>query len=586
MNASLAETHQEVRIPPGDVQPMVFVFGVWLLLSIATIAFVANFASNIPRADDWAFVSVLATETVPSTGWFLTQLDLNIQPAGRLVMWAFYALSGGHLKPAMLGGVVLLSVAALIVLLALRALRGSCSYHDSIIPLLILSPGHSESLLWYITAVQVSYCTALSLVALALAAVPTWHLTLRGRLGLVACVLLLPGFGSVGLALAAGFFITFVVLAIRSKICRLGTFLLVGAACVLAIEIALYLVSLDVATGKGKEKFSSVVDVLVAGTQAATMGFGLFMKRLWPATGIFVVGLCGAAGWAITTKLRSSDPQTRCQAVVGATLLATPVLVSLAIGAGRSLQGGLLGRYTLYTVQLPVVVYMVLATMAPRRYRDFLTFSVFFVVCSGLLFNVSSGLAHGKSLRQSDQALRNDVASGLPLTAIAARHENDWGTNFDQFLPAISSLKHHGTGFWASAQPDPPMDFHPVPSGFLAVAHGTKVGDWWKMDGREFELSITNDPPRHIYCVRMTYMLETNRPGASQILTTWTNRAGVMRTREDLVTFNTAMKRRNEVFVLWLDEEVSKVSIRPSAEPGRFKLVDLQLATPPSGSPR
>ena len=135
-------------------------------------------------------------------GWLWSQNNEHRLPLPRLIYWILLEITGDF-RSGMVLNVVLLSLLAIAMAGAARAMRGGrSSYADVIFPIVLLHLGNWANLMW---GWQLQFVCSTALAGLLLAVVVAKPGPVEPRAGLVAaaCLVLLPLSGANGLIVAA-----------------------------------------------------------------------------------------------------------------------------------------------------------------------------------------------------------------------------------------------------------------------------------------------------------------------------------------------------------------------------------------------
>lgn len=116
------------------------------LVGLAT--YVAAFGSAIPWSDDWVLFPVAIGDEAITVRWLWEPIAEHRLPLTRLLYVALVRIGGGDLRPLLAAGVVLLASASGLLVLTARRWRGGPAWSDLLLPLLLLSVGQYEVLLW------------------------------------------------------------------------------------------------------------------------------------------------------------------------------------------------------------------------------------------------------------------------------------------------------------------------------------------------------------------------------------------------------------------------------------------------------
>src|SRR5262245_27674593 len=171
--------------------------GVWAILSLAALAFVATIGANAPYADEWEFVPVLLGHE-PQLPWLWAQHNEHRLPLPRAIYLVLFKLTHDF-RAGMVLQVAMLSALALALMRLAAKLRGGPHWADTFFPVSLLHVGHWEN---FVMGYQI--CFALFAVLTSSLAVVALRITRENafRCGVLAGVLLalLALTGSSGLA--------------------------------------------------------------------------------------------------------------------------------------------------------------------------------------------------------------------------------------------------------------------------------------------------------------------------------------------------------------------------------------------------
>lgn len=173
----------------------IFVYGMWVVLTLAALGIVWHYGENAPAWDDWTLVPVATGNQTVTLSWLWAPYNYHRIPLPKLYLAATYRLTGGNFKAPMYVNVLVLTATALALMLTARSLRGRDTLSDVFFPFLLLQWGQMECLLLGF-AINLILSTALCCFALIG--------ILKNRLTLVGvCLVLLPLCGGTGLLAAA-----------------------------------------------------------------------------------------------------------------------------------------------------------------------------------------------------------------------------------------------------------------------------------------------------------------------------------------------------------------------------------------------
>lgn len=594
-NLCRSETQTHIGIPPHerdsgipDRLERLFVCAVWLILTVAGTIFIVAYGSCIPLRDDWSLIPFLAHENPLTLQWLWTPVAEHRIPLQKLTMWVLWKATGGDLRIAMLAGFIPLCIATLFVTRAARRARGRMEYTDAIFPLTLLHLGHAEVFLWW-TTTGVPWMTAL-IALIGASMISREQHACPWRAGLV-------GFGLISLplnnALSAVCSVPLIagvtVIAIEkwrsreSEQRRLILPLLIGSALFTALLDTLYFTGLKPQHLQGTTPFSFRA-TLTGAIQYLTMAGGPAAARFWPLSAAVVVALAGATCALVLRPILKERGRNASHPLAAFFVLLAPVVGGLAVGMGRQFQGGLNARYAMYAAPLLCLVYLTWARFASQPLRRLVETSLFFVVCASFLWNTSIGLALGKHRHADTRQFLQDVGARMPLTAIVAEHQPDWGLNERSFRDGLQAMRDGHIGEFANIANDPPMEERAVSPSPIRAIDATYEYGIWRIHGKQSTLVFPVNSPGHVYAFRFTFVLR-GKGNSTNINVSWFRSSEEdpftsLISKTVHVEFNSAKSRRPETQTVWVDDDIRTFAISPSDEACEFQLKELSILTP------
>lgn len=431
--------------------PAIFVWSVWALMTLAGLVFVYRYGTNIPFQDEYdAVVPVLTGNKPFNLEYLWNQHNEHRIPAGKLIIWLFYQLSG-DLRTTMYFSVLALSIAAAFLVRAAWKLRGRLSYLDAFFPVVLLHWGHFANLLW---AFQVSVVLGAVFTCLALCIVVASRdgLELRAAVALVGCLFGLTMCGSTGIALVPPLAAWLGYAAIQTgrsgekraysnrvwiALLALVPFALVGCY--------FYNYHFD-RTGIVLARPATGASLIVA-CQFVAMGLGHAVVPVWPyALGMLLTGAAVVIGCLLRACRRAEG---RCGAVGLLAFLAGMIVLVAAFGWSRAPFGpeqGFEWRYVTPSAPLLCGLYLAWEAYGPRRLGQLLPACLFTAVCVLFWPNVQSGQEIGGTLRQLMVKLDHDASAGVPASVLA-RDSTGWLYPFPRVLERrFEMLRQAGWG--------------------------------------------------------------------------------------------------------------------------------------------
>lgn len=580
---------------PDDFAELLFVWGAWAILSLGALGFVWNFGSRIPYHDGWYLVRDIAAGQELSATWLWAQEDVNRFPLSRLGMWLSFRLSGGDLRWGMILQILPLVIISAIIIAGLRRSRGRNSYCDAVIPMGLLHLGHADNFLWF-RQIHAGAFTAVACYCV------YWLNTVlqrpnRGSLWLgVMALILLPLHASLGLSVLPPFLVGYSLVAWSMwkdpDGNRRQSASLLMAGCSVATLIAIvYVLGLERA-GVQSESFQ-FQGVLSTSLEASAMSLGPIARRLWPLSGIVIVFLSMLVTVGLTLAwFRADDRKGQVSVLLALASILGIATLCLAIGIGRSHQGGLLARYSIVLFPLIVSFYIVAVIFFKERFSQFIQFFIFTVIATGLMFHFSLGLKTGKDRMAAEQRLRADIESEIPMMGIVARHGQFWAGNMGRFRRDASVLQTCGVEPFSDILNDPEMVTRSISVDSGQPFSMERKEGYWDASGRNSRIEFTLEEAAFVYAVEMEFVFRG--PGGSTEIELQLRNADVdsdaiaatFGSAEVLtkIDFNTAKKRRTETMLFWVNQGIDMFSISPTARSGEFELSKLSLLTRPIGA--
>lgn len=97
------------------------VWAVCIVMTAATLLFVAHFSSNVPSWDDWDMVPTLTGEQPVTLGWLWSQHNEHRVPLPRLILLGLKGIVGINFRAAMFFDVLALTLLAATMIIIAQA---------------------------------------------------------------------------------------------------------------------------------------------------------------------------------------------------------------------------------------------------------------------------------------------------------------------------------------------------------------------------------------------------------------------------------------------------------------------------------
>jgi len=410
----------------SDRAAALFVWSVWAVLLAGALGFVAALGVNLPIQDDFELVPFLTgtVPIIPAELW--SQHNEHRMPLPRLVMLVLLKLSGNDFRACMYFNALGYGAAALVLILAARALRGASAYTDAVFPLALLHWGQYENLIF---TFQVCYVMPVVLTVIVLAVIAVRGNAMAMRSGLLAgiCLLLLPLCGAFCLPFTPLLAYWLAWRGVQAWCCgesggkRAGAIMLVFAVAALLLT-DFYFVGL-----RRDVQHPQAIDLHAALTisgEFLSMGLGLAGKKFWPFSGWLMVCLLVGSGILLMVRWLKFPQERRRSAGLMLFLVAAGSLAA-AVGWGRSqfgLEAGFSARYTALAVFGLLCAYFVWLIQGGPGGR-YVRWSLLAVLAAALPFNMEAGLMRGKEdMHDPLKFFERDLLGGTPLKQLARRY--------------------------------------------------------------------------------------------------------------------------------------------------------------------
>ena len=507
---------------PGDKKSLAFNLFVWLAMSVAALALVATYGSNVPSWDDWDIVPTATGHQPVTLEWLWSQHNEHRVPVPRLLLLAMLRLLPMDFRTGMYFNALVASSLALGMMLAMRRLRGRSSYLDAFFPILLLNWSQAPNFLW---CWQVQFYASLALAGTLIILMTRSGGPPKGATAAAAavCVVLLPLCGANGLGLVPPLAVWLAYVGVvhwRSGAPggRREALILVGAAI-----MALFLVGLYFAGYNSVPYHPSVHQRRViawSGLRFLTTGFGpgivglTFEEQPVPMT--FWQGPCLAVGalFALTGGLLISVwcKQAPERARVSGLLLFLAAMSSLALGLGMGRDRFEI-RYVTLSVPALCAIYFAWSLYGPTRLRSAVRVLLFATPVMLLVPNTSWGWRYADDLKSHLGAFEKDLLDGRPPYQLI----HDYGGKYlhpHQLVPMdyMPYLREARVGVFRHLRNDPPfrelsLPLRPIESTDVTFESGTPRG-------RGMGASLTYELPAEmkVQGIRVRYACSSSLP--------------------------------------------------------------------------
>lgn len=429
-------------VPPAPrlSSPAIFVLGVWVVMLVGALGFLARFAVNIPYAEDGMLIPYV-TDSEPLDMKFLwSSYSSHIIPLPKYILCLLIRTTHDF-RASMYVSVITCAIVALALSFAARSLRGCFDYSDALFPIGLLHLGHWES---YLLGFALQEVMSTALTALILLVILNAGDTLSRRQTLVAglCLILLPTTGTAGFLLVPPLTVWMVYGAWRSWRANNSSF---SANAVLQLLLPVLAMGLLIpyffsmphgmpwlhGPASWMQKVQAIIFVLL---QVITLSFGMGTATSWlpflnQDRAVVLVGstvLVLLTLGLILLSVQRHPPQERLRKI-GLSLycLATfMVLAGIAFGrSGASKTIGFSPRYSLYSIPLIWGIYFLWQLYGSRLGSRFVPIALFGFMCAMFSLNMYLGYADGERRYSMLKAMERDlIKPEIPACDIATTY--------------------------------------------------------------------------------------------------------------------------------------------------------------------
>jgi hypothetical protein len=562
-----------------------FVWTVWALMILASLAFVGKYSHNIPFLEDWWNLVPSVTGQEPVTlGSLWAQDSEHRYPLSRAVGLAIFKLGRRDFRAPTVFRTVILGVLALAMILVARGLRGRARFSDAFFPLLLLQMGFQIPLVrgWGHVAYLVP--TIVASPMLVIAARRGTRLTPGIAMLAGLCLALLPLCSAAGLlylpilSLWLGYS---AVLAWRWKGPRgKRTSLVLLAWIIAAFYIVLrYFRGYDwTRAGQYSPPSPSIWDTFKTTLAVMTAGFGEAGMRAWPVSGLGMlaltllsVGTLGIVAW------RDKRGPDRSRALGLLFFLGASGMLALGLGWGRAGMGYTFGfLYSLLTIPMLCGIYLAWGLDRRGQVGRLAQAGLFVLILISLVINIPTRLRGGREEHAQGEAFEQDLRRGMPPYMLLARNGKRMGYGVIDWASGSESLRmmhRAGIGSFRHMQDDP--DFRAVPLPLKPIEIRGIEWEEGMAHGANGESYLTYALPKPMSVAAIRLQCSTPQPGAVSFSVAW-RRKGDPNFPEPQYVGGTVWPTRPLTFAV--AETIDQVRIYPDKSPSGYRPFNFYLS--------
>jgi hypothetical protein len=428
--------------------PTLFVTVGFVLLAVQLFTFIRTYGVDAPFYDEWELVPALTGHQPITLEWLWSQHNEHRILLPRLVYLAVLKIARYNFRAMYSTIAVLLTLGSAGLLLAARRLRGRFDYADLFLPMVVMTVGQFENLLW---GFQIAFILpgAILLLVVILA---IWRpkIDFVSALGILVATLASPLSGGAGLALAPAFVACTVLNGLELRKGPRGwaraAVLWTGAAITIGIVLAYFVGYQRPEQHTPNENAQEIVkwtqDFLLNGlgngAEVIKDGAHSFLVIIASATLLMLL-------WVFIVRPAERFRVLRLATVFGA-------LASLAIGIGWA-RSGFVSAFRCRYVSLgaPFWCACYVAWQLPRwRSAPRVMQMVLFVAAVALLVpNRDRSVGWGTGTRDSRMLLLKDLSAGVGAAELARRHYSEASYGGESVLvERMKMLRASGVRRW------------------------------------------------------------------------------------------------------------------------------------------
>ncbi len=575
------------------------VWGLWGVLFVAALGFVATFSRNVPFIDEWIFIPYLTGAEPVTVQWLWSQHNEHRIPLLKLTFVVLSRLSGCDFRAGVFLNVLLLGTLTFALLRVLNRIRGRTILWDAFFPLALLHFGFAYSLLW---GLGVQYIASTFFCGLVLALLAARGDALSpGRSVLVGlCLVALPLCGVNGLVPMLPLALWFGWLGVRrwrsaAAHGRRDGGIILGFTLTALALVPLYLIGFEKPFWSQPDQATRTIrGTILSAARVLASGLGGEAQALWPLSGMLALGLAAVGVGVLLAAVRRHGFPERCRGLGLLAYTAAAGALVVAVGWGRSVTGGdVLWSYTLLAVPVWCGLYFIWEIYGPPTLRPWVQACLFLLAALLFPWNTRDGLAYGRHSRDEKVATERDLRDGLPVSLIDKRHTpyllplhaaNQYVTN-DLFASGAHLLKRAGVGAFRDLQDDP---------AFAEVALPVRPASWEAMTwedntgqgtGSESSVEFTLPAPRFVCGIRLRYSHHNERASPAVFRCQWRHPgAADDHPQPEWTTQKRWLETGSDRQVtIWVWDTVDRFRLRPDDKPFTFKVSEIVLLIPPPG---
>ncbi len=379
--------------------PLILVWAIWVVATAALFLYIRHYTRNIPYMDDWSMVPVVTGHEPMSLRWAWSQHNEHRAFVPRLILASLFRLVAPDFRTGLYFNAGLLSLAAAMMLVLARRVRGQTRLTDAVLPLSILTLAQAEVLLIgfalnLVLTAWISY--ALIAILAGMSQRPPWMSIIPISVFLV----LLPLCGGSGLVMLPPLMLWlagYLGWGWWSGRETAGWVRAAGLLSLLACAAIVALYLRDYVRPAHHPSAPSLGAIMQTTLEVLSLSLTTSAGSFWNAAGLAVLALVvGTLTRFVFIALRF--PLQRPRALGLAAVIVALIGVALSVGVSRSGFGpgaGLQSRYVCLASPLPCGLYIGWLLYCPRREKWAFQSCLLLIICLSLPGSWCSAKARG-----------------------------------------------------------------------------------------------------------------------------------------------------------------------------------------------
>lgn len=573
--------------PDSDRTVRLVLWGISAILLAGLAAYVVRYGRNMFYWDDYELVPGLTGHQPVDLHWFFTWQNEHLVAMVRFIFFAVWKLTGDT-RWMMLLVCAGFAVSAGLLLETAREIRGRQTYLDAAIPILLLSWGHYQNLIF---PMQVFFAWVAALACGCLWAFVRARDGWTGTtLAVVAtCLPLLPLNGVFGDLFAAPFVLLAVRIALERATARDARSRRDAVMLGLSAVLTGVVIGINVS---GYHRMAhhppadSVQAVLSSISEMLATSFGPAGIPVWPASGIAVAAFVAAACCLLVFGPRGSHPSRRIvEALVGC--VAGFGALACAIGYGRAGLGptvAFASRYSIFSAILVCLALIVFTALRTGKAGRIAGLAVLVCAIAAQPQALIVGREYGHDLARTCDRVLADLASGVPIEVVAHRQGRELYPSAEGLTYFFRCLADSGEGTVGrrARNTDPCSKELPLTPRIESTNAMTWAGTQADCVGEDPFTVFSLPAPLRVCAIRVRFrMIESPEHGPAPMQTFWaqtTRTAFTPYERTETVLLDPGNDGEQTV-TFWIGDTIDRFRIDPNVRSCRFELLEMTMIT-------